>query len=112
MVEVTLQMTEEELKELIAKEFNAVGKYANDDAELYIRYFNDIIDNGSATFFYGPVHLRTWIMETLDRTTIVTPTDPDYNTIKELWDSKEYESANAQYVVVANYMQNYLLEWY
>lgn len=110
MVEVTLQMTEEELKDYIKRELNSIGKFDGSAEDLYLQYFNDIIDNGSATLFFGPVHLRTWLLETLDRLSIVTPLSEDYNEVKELWESKEYE--NNHLVVVANNRTDYLVEWY
>ena len=110
MVEVTLQMTEDELKSFIRKEFNSIGKFDASSEDLYLQYFDTIVDNGSATLFFGPVHLRTWILETLDRLSIVTPLSENYNEVKELWETKEYE--NNQLSVVAHNRTDYLVEWY
>lgn len=110
MVEVTLQMTEEELKDFIKKEFYSIGNFDDSSEELYLQYFNDIVDNGSATLFFGPVHLRTWLLNTLERLSIITPLSEEYNEVKQLWDNKEYE--NNQFAVVANNKSDYLVEWY
>lgn len=110
MVEVTLQMTEDELKELVKKEFLSIGKFDGDSAELYIQYFNNIIDNGSATFLYGPVHLRTWLLNTLESLSIITTSDEEYSEVQQLWESREFE--NSKFVVVAKNKTDYLIEWY
>ena len=110
MIEVTLQMTENELKDLIKKEFQSIGKFDDSSEDLYFQYFDTLVDSGSATLFYGPVHLRTWLLETLDKTSIITPLDEEYNEIKNLWETKEYE--NDRLAVVAKNKTDYLVEWY
>lgn len=110
MVEITLQLTEEELIAMLIEEFNTVGKFDDEDSKLYEKYFTDSVINGSGSFFFGPTNLRDWILSTLDRLSTIGPNDDEYQEVKELWESKEYEGKG--FAVVGNYRNNYLVEWY
>ena len=50
------------------------------------------------------------LLETLDKTSIITPLDEEYNEIKNLWETKEFE--NDRLSVVAKNKTDYLVEWY
>lgn len=110
MVEVTLLMSNEELKEMIYKEINKAGKFDPNDERLYKKYFDELIDEGHGTLFYGPVNLNNWVNETLDRLTVIESWNDEYEEVKQLWESQEYE--NSRYCVVCKLNNAYLIENY
>lgn len=110
MVEVTLELTNEELEEMLSKELKKVGKFDTDDEALYNQYFHNLIEEGHGTLFYGPVRLRDWVLETLSRLTVIEPWNDEYEEVKQLWESREYE--NNKYVVVSYLNNKYLIEEY
>lgn len=110
MVEVTLLMTNDELREMIYKIMDKLGKFSPDDEKLYKKYFDDLIDEGHGTLFYGPVNLTSWVKETLDRLTVISSWDNEYEEVKRLWENQEYE--NSKYCVVCKLNNTYLIEEY
>lgn len=110
MIEVTLQLTEDELKELIDKQFTTIGRFDPDSAEVYKEWFHQMVDDGSGTLLYGPIRLRDWIMQAVDRTEVIEPGHEQYNEVSQLWDSGDKETNT--YVVVCKVRQTFLIEYF
>lgn len=112
MVTVELIMDEDELIELMMKEFTK--RYSFDDitAELMRQYFTLIVNNGSCSLLYGPSRIEDYVMETWDACSVIDQRDPEYDEVVSAWDSGENMLQNGNGEVVAKYKDTYLVQWY
>lgn len=108
MVEITLRLSEDELKNMVNNELSKLSHYDGYEEELIKLFFSHGIDNESLTMFYGPVNLKEYVKESLERLKIIHEYDNEYATCKRLWDLNEYQTNN--YVIVEFYHNLFLIE--
>lgn len=111
MVEITLRMEEEELETIIFTKFDKLFPNIG-YTDLYKKYFSQLILTNSATFFYGPTNLDTWIKDTVDITEIITPASENYEYIYDCLVTKRQPSLKDGRSLAAEHNDCLLLEYY
>lgn len=112
MVDITIRIDEDKLKELLHDIFDSISiGDSMDYSILYKKYIDKLVDSCSATFFYGPTNLEEWIKDTINGLMIITPSHSDYDRIYKCWQEQKYDIGNGYYIA-EEYNGCILVEYY
>lgn len=107
MIEITILIDEDKLLELFEQKLKDKGYY-DDDLNIYYEYIEQLVNEGLFESI-GTFNLDDWLDDLIDRTLVVYPRDSNYDHVKDLYDSEDFEDRNM--VVHLNFKDLYLVEF-
>lgn len=96
MIEVTMQIDEDELIDIINDKLDRL--VGLDSYEIYSSYFTNLLEESSKDYLARIGNIDLWLKEKLSRLEIKHPSSPDYEKWLKLWEDEAYEDKN--FVVV------------
>lgn len=105
MVDILISVDETKLKEILHNMFDSL--YDVNNAALYKKYLDRLVDDCSATFFFGHINLETWLKDTVNDLEVITPANEDYEYVYSRWEKQEYNISNS--ISIVEELNGYIL---